>query len=360
MYKVEECPVCKIKIKNLGSHLVKMTDDAHMKYVQIIKENVDYLLLKTDLYMKEISDYMIINKNMYCWDAIIAERENEICPGRGYEIMGKRRTGNNNPVFKNNVREQISNTVAQLWSNGCYENRKNGMIGKCGENNPNFNAYTFLKNRYIDIYKFYHKEKYLLCNIDDCDKTEENNVINIHHIDEDTTNFLLTNLEAFCVFHHMDKHYASRKTPFISITKTMTFDSCHNLLNYNGKCSEIHGHTYKLEVTIRKRIDMKTSMVMDFGKLKDIIKQFVIEPLDHKYLNHEIPQFNPTAENMVFWIWEKLEKDALLKGLSKIKLWETPDSNATITQEDVFLSPLYVMSYFNEMSSFFNWNKDME
>ena len=142
-----------------------------------------------------------------------------------------------------------------------------------------------------------------------------------------------------------------------SITKIITFDSSHKLLNYSGKCSELHGHTYKLEVTVRKRIDLKTGMVMDFGDLKNIIKQYVVNKLDHTYLNNTIPQFNPTAENMVFWIWETLEKDALLKGLYEIKLWETPNSHVHITQRDIFMSPLYAMSYYNDMVKHCKWEE---
>jgi 6-pyruvoyltetrahydropterin/6-carboxytetrahydropterin synthase len=177
----------------------------------------------------------------------------------------------------------------------------------------------------------------------------ENNVTNIHHIDEDHDNFLLTNLEGNCVPHHMDKHYGSRKTPYVNIVKMFTFDSCHHLLNYDGACSRLHGHTYKIEVAIRNRINIHTGMVMDFGDLKKAIKTFVVDILDHQNLNEVIPELNPTAENMLFWIWDKLERDALLKGLWKIRLWETPNSFAEITQKDIFLSPLYILSYYNDL-----------
>ena len=109
----------------------------------------------------------------------------------------------------------------------------------------------------------------------------------------------------------------------ILITKEFTFDSAHQLDWHGGKCKNLHGHTYKLQVTISGKLT-KEGVVMDFGDLKKIVNQKIIEKLDHQYLNKIIE--NPTAENMVIWIWNQLKGDF---NLNTIKLWETPTSYVT-------------------------------
>lgn len=106
------------------------------------------------------------------------------------------------------------------------------------------------------------------------------------------------------------------------ITKIFTFDSAHYLENYKGKCKDMHGHTYTLHVSVKGEIN--NGMVIDFKDLKKIVKENVIEILDHKLLNDLIKQL--TAENITIWIWNQL-KDKL--NLEEIKLYETNDSYVT-------------------------------
>lgn len=108
------------------------------------------------------------------------------------------------------------------------------------------------------------------------------------------------------------------------ITKKFTFDCAHKLMNYDGKCRNLHGHTYSLFVTIDGSVDEESGMVLDFGALKDIVSENVIKIFDHSYINDVITQ--PTAENMAIWIWDKLHKQL---NLHKVELWETPDSFVT-------------------------------
>lgn len=121
----------------------------------------------------------------------------------------------------------------------------------------------------------------------------------------------------------------------VSITKVFTFDSAHHLNDYNGKCKNIHGHTYKLEVTI-KGVPDKNGLVMDFHDLNDIIEDEVLEKIDHKYLN-EVFDFNPTCEMTGLWIWEEIVEKIAKTGcsLERIVLWETPTSYITIDKEDM-------------------------
>lgn len=118
----------------------------------------------------------------------------------------------------------------------------------------------------------------------------------------------------------------------VSVTKIFTFDSAHWLNDYNGPCSRLHGHTYKLEVTLVAS-ELENGMVTDFGELKSLVTRRIINVLDHQCLN-DVLGFQTTAENMAGWIADELIP-FLAKGvyLSKIRLWETPTSYAEVTIE---------------------------
>ena len=109
------------------------------------------------------------------------------------------------------------------------------------------------------------------------------------------------------------------------ITKEVTFDAAHNLISYHGKCEKLHGHTYRLQVTIKGEPD-EEGMVVDFVELKKMIKEKILDKLDHSYINDLIPQ--PTAEYIARWIFDNLEP--LVKTdkreLYEVVLWETPTS----------------------------------
>ncbi|HUA18806.1 MAG TPA: 6-carboxytetrahydropterin synthase [Bryobacteraceae bacterium] len=91
-----------------------------------------------------------------------------------------------------------------------------------------------------------------------------------------------------------------------------------------------HGHNYVLEVTLEGDPDPVTGMVYDLKKLKEVIQQTVIEPMDHRFLNHEVPPFDkivPTAENVAAEIWNRLEPYFAIgrARLRNIRLYETED-----------------------------------
>lgn len=91
-----------------------------------------------------------------------------------------------------------------------------------------------------------------------------------------------------------------------------------------------HGHNFVLEVTIEGDPDPVTGMVFDLRELKEIINQEVVDPMDHRFLNHEVPPFDrvvPTTENIAIEIWKRLqgrltESPARLKN---VRLFETAD-----------------------------------
>lgn len=117
------------------------------------------------------------------------------------------------------------------------------------------------------------------------------------------------------------------------LSKEFSFDSAHNLIHYHGKCEKLHGHTYRLKVTISGTPDAESGMILDFNEINDLVKNRVVEKLDHTYLNDIIAQ--STAENMATWIWKELETPFSEKKveLVELMLWETPTSSVTLRKE---------------------------
>lgn len=107
------------------------------------------------------------------------------------------------------------------------------------------------------------------------------------------------------------------------------FEAAHILPHHPGKCSRLHGHSYRLEVVVEGPLQQEgpsTGMVMDFGDLKAVVRRSVIEVLDHSDLNALMP--NPTAEEMVTWIWQRLQPE--LPNLRRLVLWETTTAYAAL------------------------------
>ena len=97
-----------------------------------------------------------------------------------------------------------------------------------------------------------------------------------------------------------------------------------------GKCANPHGHghNYTLEVTVAGDINPTTGMVMDLKDLKKLLEAEVLELMDHKFLNKEVPVFTtklPTTENIAVEIWKLIQPKLRVGQLHRIKLYETPD-----------------------------------
>ena len=141
---------------------------------------------------------------------------------------------------------------------------------------------------------------------------------------------------------------AKETKPMLTATKIFTFDSAHFLQGHPGLCKNVHGHTYKLEVTFQKDQSQPVSdmnppdMVLDFGEIKKVIKKMIIDKFDHQLIN-EVPswrntQLRPTAENMVevFAKWIRAWDSRKYKNnLVQLRLWETPTSYATWTNNEI-------------------------
>ena len=97
-----------------------------------------------------------------------------------------------------------------------------------------------------------------------------------------------------------------------------------------GKCANLngHGHNYTLEVTVKGEIDPVTGFVVDLKELKDILNREVVDAMDHRHLNKEVPEFAstiPTSENIAIAIWQRLDQKLKVAKLHRVRLYELPD-----------------------------------
>jgi 6-pyruvoyltetrahydropterin/6-carboxytetrahydropterin synthase len=137
----------------------------------------------------------------------------------------------------------------------------------------------------------------------------------------------------------------------IRVTKIFEFEAAHALDCHDGKCSNIHGHSYKLHVTVvgkpnRSKGDPKDGMVIDFSDIKQIVKSMVVGPFDHAlvlekdspYLTESLRKrqklilydLQPTAENMIIDMVERIQhKMPTDIKLHSVKLYETASSFAS-------------------------------
>lgn len=97
-----------------------------------------------------------------------------------------------------------------------------------------------------------------------------------------------------------------------------------------GKCANPHGHghNYVLEVTVGGEIDERSGMVVDLKDLKEVMSREVLDVLDHRFLNREVPVFHhviPTTENLALEIWRMLAPKLEFCRLHRVRVYETPD-----------------------------------
>lgn len=128
--------------------------------------------------------------------------------------------------------------------------------------------------------------------------------------------------------------------PRVHITRRLHFCAAHRLARDDwseeenrrvfGDCANPnwHGHNYELEVTVAGPVDPETGYVMDLGALKELVKRFVVDELDHSNLNLDVPWLEgiiPSTENLAVAIWERIAVHIPAPAeLDKVVLWETP------------------------------------
>ncbi len=133
--------------------------------------------------------------------------------------------------------------------------------------------------------------------------------------------------------------YLTRRTSFSASHRLWSeqLSDEENLALYE-KCANPngHGHNYVLEVTVRGIPHPQTGMVLNLTELKDIVKKQVVDWVDHKHLNHDVPWLEgsiPTTEVLVVKFWERLER-AFPRGLLyEVKLFETENNSASYRGE---------------------------
>jgi 6-pyruvoyltetrahydropterin/6-carboxytetrahydropterin synthase len=116
------------------------------------------------------------------------------------------------------------------------------------------------------------------------------------------------------------------------VTIIKTFSAAHFLADIGGKCEELHGHNFKVEVTVAAPQLKPTGLLIDFRNIKEWLKK-ILNSMDHQHLN-ELTQFagiNPSAENIAKFIYAHMEPKAKewQVRIARIKVWES--ENAVVT-----------------------------
>jgi 6-pyruvoyltetrahydropterin/6-carboxytetrahydropterin synthase len=120
---------------------------------------------------------------------------------------------------------------------------------------------------------------------------------------------------------------------------TSHFAAAHNLREFCGKCENLHGHNWFVEVRVRAGDLDKTGLALDFGRLKILLGE-ILKLIDHQYLN-ELPAFktlNPSSENIAKFIFDQLaprvgEETGGRVGLHSVSAWESENASATYSHD---------------------------
>lgn len=114
------------------------------------------------------------------------------------------------------------------------------------------------------------------------------------------------------------------------------FASAHQLRGYKGKCEKLHGHNWKVQVSVTAERLNEIDLALDFHDLKRIANE-VVSPLDHAFLNDIFPftEKNPSSENIAKWIYESMKKkinDDNIR-ISAVTVWESDTASASYYED---------------------------
>lgn len=138
----------------------------------------------------------------------------------------------------------------------------------------------------------------------------------------------------------MSKKAKAGKNGVVYLTRKAEFAAAHYYHNpalsaeenrrLFGKCNNPlgHGHNYLLEVTVKGEVDERSGFVLDLKELKEILNREVLEAMDHRFLNKEVPEFKdqiPTTENLAIAIWRRLAPRLKRAELDRVRVYESPD-----------------------------------
>jgi 6-pyruvoyltetrahydropterin/6-carboxytetrahydropterin synthase len=116
------------------------------------------------------------------------------------------------------------------------------------------------------------------------------------------------------------------------VSVEQTFAAGHALRNYKGKCENVHGHNYRVRITVQGGQLDSTGLLVDFLDVKSLIGG-VVDYLDHQFIN-DLPPFdelNPSAENIAKYFYDRVSgglKNEVPVRVSEVKVWETDTSSA--------------------------------
>ena len=136
----------------------------------------------------------------------------------------------------------------------------------------------------------------------------------------------------------------------LTVTKSVKFDAAHVLTNHQGLCKNLHGHTYRVEVSVTQAPGDNADMVIDFKYLKKKCEEVILERYDHAFMYNSESQaeseiaavvmkhgmravampYRSTAENLARHFFGVLREH--VAGLSRVRVWETPDSSAEYSE----------------------------
>jgi 6-pyruvoyltetrahydropterin/6-carboxytetrahydropterin synthase len=129
----------------------------------------------------------------------------------------------------------------------------------------------------------------------------------------------------------------------VLVGRRESFNAAHQLCDpgmsddenrrFFGKCANLHGHNYVLEVVVAGQIDEASGYVLDLKRLSDVMCRKVIQDVDHRNLNTDVPWLKgliPTAENLALAFWERLRPELPEGQLRSVRVWETDKNWAEV------------------------------
>lgn len=132
-------------------------------------------------------------------------------------------------------------------------------------------------------------------------------------------------------------------SPIVLVSRRESFNAAHELRNPElseaenrrlyGKCANLHGHNYVLEVVVAGSIDPTTGYVLDLKRLSEVISKRIIEDVDHRNLNTDVAWLDglvPTAENLALAFWERIQTELPEGLLRTVRVWETEKNWAEV------------------------------
>ena len=138
---------------------------------------------------------------------------------------------------------------------------------------------------------------------------------------------------------------AETRSTSVLVSRRESFNAAHQLRDPGlsdaenqrryGKCANLHGHNYVLEVVVAGEIDPETGYVLDLKLLSDVISRRVIADVDHRNLNTDVPWLEgsiPTAENLAVACWERIRSELPEGLLRSVRVWETDKNWAEVVE----------------------------